>query len=241
VLESTVEPVAVKGASGAVVSTGFVIKAVALGVAAVVSVGVPIGLLRMGNKMGDVRPESSAVEDESKDDSDINDILPNKEEMKRDLDYLNSVIHEEIGDGFMYGEKTITPSDNIWYSDPIVVYYTNNGIDVYTDNSYAYIIVDNDNNEAIGIKCVWHDELDRNIAHGLDKCYTDSLRSGKPIALVHWYRAEGYESLLCVSDGKVVGSFGAEIPDTLDASTFDVDYTEISAVHQAAPAKNDDL
>ncbi len=232
VLESTVEPAAIKGASGAVVSTGFIFKAAAIGAAAAVAVGVPIGLLRMENKMGDVRPESSVVEDESKNEPDISDILPNEEEMKRDLEYLDSIIYE-----FMYDEKLITPSDNIWYSDPIVVYYTNNGIDVYTDDSYAYIIIDKDNNEAIGIKCVSHDELDRNIALGLDECYTDSLRSGKPMALVHWYRAEGYESLLCVSDGKVVGSFGAEIPDTLDASTFDVDYTEISAVHQAAPAK----
>ena len=180
--------------------------------------------------------DNESMKTKSNEKSNISDILPNEEEMKRDLEYLDSIIYE-----FMYDEKLITPSDNIWYSDPIVVYYTNNGIDVYTDDSYAYIIIDKDNNEAIGIKCVWHDELDRNIALGLDECYTDSLRSGKPIALVHWYRAEGYESLLCVSDGKVVGSFGAEIPDTLDASTFDVDYTEISAVHQAAPAKNDDL
>ena len=237
VLESTVEPAAIKGASGAVVSSGFVIKAVAAGAAAAVAVGVPIGLLRMENKMGDVRPDNSVVEDESKNETDISDILPNKEEMKRDLDYLNSVIYEEIGDGFMYDEKLITPSDNIWYSDPIVVYCTNNGIDVYTDKSYAYIIIDKDNNEVIGMENVWRGDLDRNINLGIDECYTDSLRSGKPIAIVVWDRAEGYSSLLCVTDGKAFGSFGAEILDTLDVSTFDVDYTEISAVHQAAPAK----
>ncbi|MBO5559713.1 RNA polymerase sigma factor [Ruminococcus sp.] len=92
VLESVVEPGTVKGATGAVVGSGFVVKAVAVTAAAVIAVGVPVGLHRMGNKMGDARVDNSIVQTEK---TEAYELLPDPEAKAEVVDIIEAMSMEQ--------------------------------------------------------------------------------------------------------------------------------------------------
>ena len=154
-----------------------------------------------------------------------------------DYKKLDEMFFEKDGlDFYMKDTDGEITAKQVSYSDPIVIYDIINYEYIKSADSYAYIVIDTENNKTLGLKKIVNGEPEENVFMTLPECYDEALANGQPIAIGLWDRGiDGFITMVCLSNGELLGEDSDDVKLALDPSRYELEYTPLKAAHQADP------